>query len=313
MAPCELCSDATPRRAILRRPKTGQAVCVCYQTIERIFARRVTLALPGVERPPTCSRPPSCRPCFFAVFELEIHRTIVNHQLFKRGERVGIAASGGKGATAKSSRCAEIGADSTVLAHIMTLLNASYGYGLDLCHLSEDEGIEGYRDHSLDVRLILPRQLSDVQTVKRNSEQYSLPLKILSFDELYEGWTMDKVVKETGRKGNCTYCGVFRRQALDRGGTVLEVDHLVTGHNAGPSLSHRERTLTPSDDIAETVLMNGMSVDRSRHLTMQCCAATLPGSSARWPSRRAVRLVASGRRTPSSAASRSSTATRRKS
>lgn len=47
---------------------------------------------------------------------------------------------------------------------------------------------------------------------------------------------MDKVVKETGRKGNCTYCGVFRRQALDRGGTVLEVDHLVTGHNAGAAV-----------------------------------------------------------------------------
>lgn len=42
-----------------------------------------------------------------------------------------------------------------------------------------------------------------------------------------------------------TYCGVFRRQALDRGGSQLQVDHIVTGHNA--------------DDIAETVLMNGAS------------------------------------------------------
>jgi len=40
-----------------------------------------------------------------------------------------------------------------------------------------------------------------------------------------------------------TYCGVFRRQALDRGADLLEVDHIVTGHNA--------------DDVAETVLMNG--------------------------------------------------------
>jgi tRNA(Ile)-lysidine synthase TilS/MesJ len=37
-------------------------------------------------------------------------------------------------------------------------------------------------------------------------------------------------------------CGVFRRQALDRGAAQLQVDHIVTGHNA--------------DDIAETVLMN---------------------------------------------------------
>lgn len=53
------------------------------------------------------------------------------------GERVGVAASGGK--------------DSTVLAHIMTLLNDRYGYGLDLHLLSIDEGIAGYRDASLDV------------------------------------------------------------------------------------------------------------------------------------------------------------------
>lgn len=84
--------------------------------------------------------------------------------------------------------------------------------------------------------------LSDFfQTVKRNQQQYEMPLKILSYDELY-GWTMDKVVSQVGRKNNCTFCGVFRRQALDRGAAMLEVDHIVTGHNA--------------DDIAETVLMN---------------------------------------------------------
>lgn len=198
MAPCALC-DA---RAILKRPKTGQ---------------------------------PVCRSCFFKVFETEIHNTIVNSALFRRGERVGIAASGGK--------------DSTVLAHIMTLLNERYDYGLDMCLLSIDEGIAGYRDASLD-------------TVKRNAEQYALPLKILSYDELYGGWTMDKVVQETGKKGNCasvcvgeqsctdrelgTYCGVFRRQALDKGGDILQVEHIVTGHNA--------------DDVAETVLMNGRSL-----------------------------------------------------
>ena len=41
--------------------------------------------------------------------------------------------------------------DSTVLAHIMTLLNERYDYGLDLYLLSIDEGISGYRDDSLEV------------------------------------------------------------------------------------------------------------------------------------------------------------------
>lgn len=42
-------------------------------------------------------------------------------------------------------------ADSTVLAHVMTLLNQRHDLGLDLFLLSVDEGIRGYRDDSLEV------------------------------------------------------------------------------------------------------------------------------------------------------------------
>lgn len=41
--------------------------------------------------------------------------------------------------------------------------------------------------------------------------QYGLPLKIVSYKDLY-GWTMDEIVKMIGLKNNCTFCGVFRRQ-----------------------------------------------------------------------------------------------------
>lgn len=44
--------------------------------------------------------------------------------------------------------------DSTVLAHMMTLLNERYDYGLDLSLLSIDEGISGYRDASLEVCIL---------------------------------------------------------------------------------------------------------------------------------------------------------------
>lgn len=95
---------------------------------------------------------------------------------------------------------------------------------------------KGYRDDSL-------------ETVKQNRDDYEMPLKILSYEELY-GWTMDRIVGEIGRSNNCTFCGVFRRQALDRGAKTLNVDSIATGHNA--------------DDIAETVLMNILRGDTAR-------------------------------------------------
>ena len=119
--PCEACAVGN---AVLVRPKTGKKIC---------------------------------KACFYREFEDEIHQTIVANELFQRGERVAIAASGGKGAHAELAlgawvlanavRCA----DSTVLAHTMTLLNERHDYGLDLFLLSVDEGITGYRDDSLEV------------------------------------------------------------------------------------------------------------------------------------------------------------------
>ena len=194
---CVVCST---KRAILKRPKTGS---------------------------------PCCRDCFFKAFEDEIHHTIISNELFKRGEKIAIGASGGK--------------DSTVLAYVMKVLNERHDYGVDLFLLSIDEGITGYRDDSL-------------ETVKRNEHQYSIPLKVVSYQELY-GWTMDTIVQKIGLKSNCTFCGVFRRQALDRGAMMLNVDKIVTGHNA--------------DDIAETVLMNVLRGDIAR---LKRCTTITTGS-----------------------------------
>ena len=163
-----------------------------------------------------------CKACFIRVFEDEIHNTIITHKLFAPGECVAIGASGGK--------------DSTVLASVLTTLNQRHHYALNLVLLSIDEGISGYRDDSL-------------ETVKHNAVQYGLPLHIVGYAELY-GWTMDQVVAQIGKRGNCTYCGVFRRQALDRGAAQLGIKHVVTGHNA--------------DDIAETVMMNLLRGDLPR-------------------------------------------------
>uniref|UniRef100_A0A8R1HX67 Cytoplasmic tRNA 2-thiolation protein 1 n=1 Tax=Caenorhabditis japonica TaxID=281687 RepID=A0A8R1HX67_CAEJA len=118
----------------------------------------------------------------------------------------------------------------------MKTLNERHDYGLDLQLLSIDEGIKGYRDDSL-------------LAVEKNRVEYGLPLTILSYQDLY-GWTMDDIVAKIGKKNNCTFCGVFRRQALDRGAFKIGATKLVTGHNA--------------DDMAETVLMNVLRGDIAR-------------------------------------------------
>ena len=199
---CETCGKS---RAMLRRPKTFDALC---------------------------------RECFYTALEEEVHETIITNNLFKPGERVALAASGGK--------------DSTVLAHIVTTLNARYNYGLDLLLLSIDEGISGYRDDSLD-------------TVKRNEETYGIPLHVFSYKDLY-GWTMDEIVAQIGTKSNCTFCGVFRRQALDRGAAKVTADKIATGHNA--------------DDIAETVLLNILRTDVPR---LGRCASAITGEDGSLP------------------------------
>ena len=61
---------------------------------------------------------------------------------------------------------------------------------------------------------------------------------------------MDKIVAQIGKKNNCTYCGVLRRQSLDKGSSMVEADFVALGHNA--------------DDVAETVLMNVLRGDLAR-------------------------------------------------
>jgi cytoplasmic tRNA 2-thiolation protein 1 len=74
------------------------------------------------------------------------------------------------------------------------------------------------------------RRDDSLETVKRNEAQYGIPLSILSYQELY-GWTMDEIVAAVGHRSNCTFCGVFRRQALDRGAALMRADKMATGGN----------------------------------------------------------------------------------
>ena len=66
--------------------RRGKAVQVCAQCGHRAAA---------LKRPKDGSK--LCKDCFFFLFEEEVHHAITEHSLFRPGERVAVAASGGKG------------------------------------------------------------------------------------------------------------------------------------------------------------------------------------------------------------------------
>jgi uncharacterized protein (TIGR00269 family) len=98
-----------------------------------------------------------------------------------------------------------------------------------------DEGIAGYRDDTI--------QAARSIAIKLGIEQ-----EIVSFREMY-GYDLDEMVK--GKDvAPCTYCGVFRKNALNQTAKRLGMTKVATGHNL--------------DDEAQTVMMNYLKGDMER-------------------------------------------------
>ena len=125
------------------------------------------------------------------------------------------------------------GKDSVVLAHVLHETFAE-DPRVDLVALTIHEGIEGYRDESLDAAGAL-------------AEDLGIRHEVVSYDDEF-GVRMDDVVEDDPEEmAACAYCGVFRRDLLERYASDLGATKLLTGHNL--------------DDEAQTALMNVLSGD----------------------------------------------------
>ena len=125
------------------------------------------------------------------------------------------------------------GKDSVVLTDILSETFAN-DPRVELVALSIHEGIEGYRDRSLDACRELTAEL-DIRH------------EVVTYEDEF-GVRMDRVVEDDPKNMSaCAYCGVFRRDTLSRYATELDADKLLTGHNL--------------DDGAETALMNFLEGD----------------------------------------------------
>jgi tRNA-5-methyluridine54 2-sulfurtransferase len=149
-------------------------------------------------------KPKLCKKHFFKYFEKRVYDTIKEHKLISKKDKVCVAVSGGK--------------DSLVTLH---LLNKKF----DVTGLAIDEGIKGYRKHTLD-------------DLKKFCKEHKIKLNVVSFEKEF-GYSLDKLLKKLKVKP-CTACGILRRYLLNK--FSRKFDLIATGHNL--------------DDEAQSIAMN---------------------------------------------------------
>jgi len=165
-----------------------------------------------------------CQEHFISYFEAKVQETLLSAGMIAKKERIAVAVSGGK--------------DSAAL--LFCLHRILSGQEVELVAITVDEGIAGYRDDTIQAAQTIARQLG--------VEQH-----MVSFRKEY-GQSLDRMVVGK-RVAPCTYCGVFRKHALNRAARNLGADKIATGHNL--------------DDEAQTVMMNYLKGDLERLMRLR--------------------------------------------
>lgn len=160
-----------------------------------------------------------CKAHFTGSVEKKVLATIKKHRLIARGDRIAVGLSGGK--------------DSSLVLWLLKKLQPRLG--LKLHAILIDEGISGYRNVS-------------IEYARRFCERLEVPLNIVSFKEKV-GKTLDEVMASNPDKDirACTYCGVWRRDLLNKAAREIGADKIAIGHNL--------------DDEAQSIMANWMHGD----------------------------------------------------
>ncbi len=163
-----------------------------------------------------------CVRCFSRSIEEKVAKTVSKYSMIKYGDRIAVAVSGGK--------------DSLSLLHIMNVLCGKHGS--TICAVTIDEGIDGYRDESLDI-------------VNKFASQLNIEHKVLSYKDLYGVSLEDSLQLRKGKKmSSCSICGTFRRRAIDIAAETVGADVVATAHNL--------------DDVLQTFMINILAGDVER-------------------------------------------------
>src|SRR5467141_543727 len=154
-----------------------------------------------------------CRDHFLGFVERRAKRELRSQVHLRGQERIVIGMSGGK--------------DSSTTAVLLVEFLRSR-HEMELIGITIDEGIASYRPAGLDF-------------AKRLCGRLGIEHRVLAYQET-SGHTMDEVVARDPESIPCSYCGPFRREALNRAAREVEADYVATGLNL--------------DDTAQSILMN---------------------------------------------------------
>lgn len=162
-----------------------------------------------------------CSKCFRHAIEERFRRTITEHEMLDFDDHIAVAVSGGK--------------DSLTLLELLVKLEKRFPKSR-VTAISVDEGIAGYRDEALELAI-------------KACSRLRVDHLVVSYRELF-GVTTDEIASRNMDKTPCSYCGVFRRKAINRAAVMVGATKIATAHNL--------------DDEVQTVLLNLMHGDLFR-------------------------------------------------
>ncbi len=175
-----------------------------------------------------------CRDHFLAFVERRVREEVRREVDLAPGTRIAVGLSGGKDSST-----------ATVLLHEIVTARKD----VELVAVTVDEGIASYRPKGIEMAAGLCAKLG-------------IEHRVIAYSETV-GFEMDAVVKMDEDAIPCGYCGVFRRQALNRAAKDVGADYLATGLNL--------------DDTAQSILMNVARADVDRLARLGPHEARQPG------------------------------------
>ncbi|MFH0986535.1 MAG: TIGR00269 family protein [Candidatus Micrarchaeota archaeon] len=156
-----------------------------------------------------------CNAHFLRHYERRTKEQIKKYSMFSRSHKIAIGLSGGK--------------DSAALAHLLKKLD------YNIIAVTIDEGAAGNSK----------AMKSAAELCKKEGIEH----RVFTFKKSY-GRTIDQIMKKKKKllgKNACSYCGVLRRQLLNKAARELKCDRIATGHNLNDEIQTMMMNLFKSD------------------------------------------------------------------